>query len=181
MSRHVTKKFFIKKLGILILTKYFTSSKYINRHRWVEWSNTDRSNSTILRPIKRGQIVPVMLLHFYLDPKRTERFCQIETGIKDPTKTASNPYLLLTRQQIWNRVWIRIGFGIRIRIQEGKMTHKNRIKVIKFHVLQVLDVLFWGLKASSVALKDQEYVKCNFISKNIKFFFPLNFFFNFWS
>jgi hypothetical protein len=36
------------------------------------------------------------------------------------------------------------------RPKEGKMTHINRKKVKKFLCFEVLDVLFWGLKASSV-------------------------------
>jgi hypothetical protein len=52
--------------------------------------------------------------------------------------------------------WIRIqsvsgsGFGIRIRILEGKMTHKNG-KNLEISCFEVLDDLFRGLKASSVA------------------------------
>ncbi len=49
--------------------------------------------------------------------------------------------------------WIRIqsvsgsGSGSR----RAKMTHKNRKKVQEISCFKVLDVLFWGLKASSVA------------------------------
>jgi hypothetical protein len=42
------------------------------------------------------------------------------------------------------------GFAIQIRIQEGKNSFKNIEKVNNF-IFEVLDVLFWGLKASPVA------------------------------
>jgi hypothetical protein len=43
------------------------------------------------------------------------------------------------------------GSGFGIRIKKAKMTHKNRKKIKKFHVLKCWMFSFRGLKASSVA------------------------------
>ncbi len=51
--------------------------------------------------------------------------------------------------------------------RRAKMIHKHRKKVNKFHFFEVLDVLFWGLKASPVAWTK---VNCNFfLSKTDNF------------
>jgi hypothetical protein len=59
---------------------------------------------------------------------------------------------------------------IRIRIHEGKKTHKNGRK--GFQVSEVLDVLFRGLTASpaaSMSFKEPGIKSCNFLHKKMDF------------
>ncbi len=57
------------------------------------------------------------------------------------------------------------------------MTHKHRKKLIKFLFFEVLDVLFWGLKASSVAWTSNLPF---WIKKRKKNFLAVFVFFSFW-
>jgi len=61
------------------------------------------------------------------------------------------------------QILIRIGSGF----GRAEMTHKNRKKIDEFHFFKVLDVLFWGPKASVVlyGCLGIRMVNCNFWSK----------------
>jgi hypothetical protein len=127
-----------------------------------QWSLTLRPKSSVLDPgpdwirIQSGcryWICSVINIELYSISKQNQRSLTLR-----PKSSVSNR----------DPDWIRIQSGQSIRIQNPNPRGQNPQKLTK-----VLDVLFWGLKASSEAgtffIESKFFYSCNF------------FFFNFWS